>query len=1062
MDVIFKRKTRLPFTLMVFTCAWAMTSAIKQRTYVRERLSPPLDIELQTINCSAVQVRWRIPWRHVSTVTGYKVFYTVMRNGRPASSALAVNVPLSLDVLAAVKFDGQTAVDVEVGSLRPGTQHVFSVGAYGWAGEGRPSVPRRIRTFAPEICMSPAVPSQPRVVSVSDTEIKLSWQPAEREGVPSALGFLVSHIRPGVDSDWTSVEDSVASSSVVVPGLDPDTQYQFAVQAVNSFGISPPSTISDPAWTLSSQNEGSGIVGLGYPGNHNLSEEEASDVHGLRHNVPLRETFIYSKETSRRSQLSSKTHISDAGGEEENISSREVRKTTTPSRTTVTGPILLASSPHPDKVSLVSTPPSNSTTSPSSPPSPLLPRPPPPPASAGGWRRGLHDLTCEDTVCPAHSVCVDDFQSGGSRCYCALGLGGEACSEVVMASYPKFHGFSHIAFEPLKKSYHTLQITLDFKADSDSGLLLFCGESDQGEGDYASLALIHGRLHFRFNCGTGSGHMVSGRRVTLGRWHTVSVARVGVTGWLRMDNDKPVTGSSQGDYTKITFRTPLYVGGSPNVYWLIRTTGTNRGFQGCIQMLSINNRMMDMRPWPIGSALSGADVGVCSASVCADVSCAHGGTCVTCSTDGYLCLCPLGFRGRRCQDSFLLVVPLFRASVRSYASAPWPGGPRHYLSFQELEVVFLPGAPDGTLLYSQDTDTRDFLSVTLAGGHPELRFDCGSGTAVIRSEAPVSLNEWHELRAWRTGRAGILQVDTQRPSHGLAEGAFTQIRCGGPLFIGGVPDHSSTQSQAGLIQPFTGSIQKISVNGQSLRLPQDLSAGVNLDNSLHPCMGNPCLNAGWCRPRGPGYKCDCPLGYAGKHCQQECGTYGMNFTEPVALPQFIGRSYLTYDKKDILRRVSGYSTSVFLRFRSFSQDGLLLWRGHMPLRVNTDFMSLSLKSGALLFSYNLGSGVATLMVNGSFSDGQWHWVKAVREGQVGTLTVDQSESSTGRSPGNMRQLNTNTDLFLGGVKERVVDAQGVYMWGLMGCVSHLSLSPTHHLSLLEDAARGRNVHTCGT
>ena len=87
-------------------------------------------------------------------------------------------------------------------------------------------------------------------------------------------------------------------------------------------------------------------------------------------------------------------------------------------------------------------------------------------------------------------------------------------------------------------------------------------------------------------------------------------------------------------------------------------------------------------------------------------------------------------------SGFLLVVPLFRAAVRSYASAPWPRGPRYYLSFQELEVVFLPTASDGTLLYSQDSDTRDFLSVTLAGGHPELRFDCGSGTAVIRLAPP--------------------------------------------------------------------------------------------------------------------------------------------------------------------------------------------------------------------------------------------------------------------------------------------------------------------------------------
>lgn len=29
-------------------------------------------------------------------------------------------------------------------------------------------------------------------------------------------------------------------------------------------------------------------------------------------------------------------------------------------------------------------------------------------------------------------------------------------------------------------------------------------------------------------------------------------------------------------------------------------------------------------------------------------------------------------------------------------------------------------------------------------------------------------------------------------------------------------------------------------------------------------------------------------------------------------------------------------------------------------------------------SYNLGSGVASIVVNGTFSDGKWHKVKAVR------------------------------------------------------------------------------------
>lgn len=70
--------------------------------------------------------------------------------------------------------------------------------------------------------------------------------------------------------------------------------------------------------------------------------------------------------------------------------------------------------------------------------------------------------------------------------------------------------------------------------------------------------------------------------------------------------------SFQGQYSKITFRTPFYVGGAPSVYWLVRAAGTNRGFQGCVQFLSINGKMIDMRPWPLGKALSGADVGKCN------------------------------------------------------------------------------------------------------------------------------------------------------------------------------------------------------------------------------------------------------------------------------------------------------------------------------------------------------------------------------------------------------------------------------------------------------------------
>lgn len=132
-------------------------------------------------------------------------------------------------------------------------------------------------------------------------------------------------------------------------------------------------------------------------------------------------------------------------------------------------------------------------------------------------------------------------------------------------------------------------------------------------------------------------------------------------------------------------------------------------------------------------------------------------------------------------------------------------------------------------------------------------------------------------------------------------------------------------------------------------------------------------------------------------------------------------------------RVSGSRTNLFMRFKSTAKSGLLLWRGDSPMRANSDFLSMGLQDGALIFrlglglhtkqkvrggqapkrgrnhgitagwvwpwkqglsgnycasmklfvtffclSYNLGSGTTNIAVNGTFNDGKWHRVKAVR------------------------------------------------------------------------------------
>uniref|UniRef100_A0A8B9PP35 Pikachurin n=1 Tax=Apteryx owenii TaxID=8824 RepID=A0A8B9PP35_APTOW len=988
-----------------------------------DRLGPPLDILLDSLNCTAFSVQWRMPKQHASTVTGYTVFYSEVEEDKTVKP-LSHDVPLSLDMLS---------MEVVIGDLKPGTPHRVSVGAYGWAGKGRPSMPRDVTTLSPDKCMPPAPPCQPQIVVVSDSEVALSWKPGVSKGSSPIQYYMVEFIRPDLDSNWTVIREQIQMESMVLKGLLPNTKYQFAVRAANSYGSSLPSAPSDVIRTFSSEELGSGSYGHRYITDTVIGDDEGFDIDDSDYDIYIEEVNFKLrplpafKGGNRKFLVETKV----TPGSSSRLLSRLLATTSEPTTSTPT------------------------TTR-------RVPSTTPRTTTARATRRNsmssaarLFDLSCDETICSTDSFCVNDYDRGGSRCHCNLGKGGDTCTKDIIIQYPQFSGYSYITFEPLKNSYQTFQITLEFRAESEDGLLLYCGENEHGRGDFMSLAIIRRNLQFRFNCGTGVAIITSENKVKLGSWHSATLFRDGLNGWLKMDNDIPVTGKSQGQYSKITFRTPFYVGGAPSMYWLVRAAGTNHGFQGCVQTLSVNGKVVDMRPWPLGRALSGADVGECSSGICDEASCINSGTCTASKADSYICLCPLGFKGHHCEEAIALAVPQFNESLRSFASTPWPLEPQNYLSFMEFEITFRPDVESGVLLYSYDTDSKDFLSINMVAGYVEFRFDCGSGTAVIRSEEPVSLGQWHELQVSRTAKNGILQVDKQKPVEGMAEGAFTQIKCSSDIFIGGVPNYDTVKKKSGILRPFSGSIQKIILNDRTIDVKQDFTFGVNLENAAHPCLSSPCANGGSCVPKKDSYECDCPLGFDGQHCRK-------GITEAIEIPQFIGRSYLTYDNPDILKRVSGSRTNVFMRFKTTMKEGLLMWRGDSPMRPNSDFISLGLQEGALIFSYNLGSGIASITVNGSFSDGRWHRVKAVRDGQSGKVTVDDYGARTGKSPGKMRQLNINGVLYVGGMKEIALHTNRQYMRGLVGCISHFTLSTDYHVSLVEDAAGGKNINMCGT
>ncbi|XP_030820739.1 roundabout homolog 3 [Camarhynchus parvulus] len=100
---------------------------------------------------------------------------------------------------------------------------------------------------APDLLPGP--PSTPVVTNVTKSSVTLSWKGNEDGGATDVTSYIVEAFSQALGGPWQTVAADVESETHTVTGLVPDTVYLFLVRAVNAYGLSDPSGISEPVRT---------------------------------------------------------------------------------------------------------------------------------------------------------------------------------------------------------------------------------------------------------------------------------------------------------------------------------------------------------------------------------------------------------------------------------------------------------------------------------------------------------------------------------------------------------------------------------------------------------------------------------------------------------------------------------------------------------------------------------------------------------------------------------------------------------------------------------------------
>ena len=155
------------------------------------------------------------------------------------------------------------------------------------------------------------------------------------------------------------------------------------------------------------------------------------------------------------------------------------------------------------------------------------------------------------------------------------------------------------------------------------------------------------------------------------------------------------------------------------------------------------------------------------------------------------------------------------------------------------------------------------------------------------------------------------------------------------------------------------------------------------------------------------------------------------------------------------------SLSIDLTLITSELNGLILYGAlSEDPSSNTDYISLGLDSGQVIFKFNLGSGDFSVSSVSNVSDGEWHSISIVKDGSGGYLFIDGVHEGSSVLVGSFTQLNLDSPLFIGGIPNYShVHPAVMQMSGFDGCIRDFEIN-NKSVEIISDALFGYNIGSC--